>query len=159
MFKFLRGTKATKTETILAPVKSTQQILQETFVEEQRQINSERAVSEIVSYQRQRQAKLNFIEEAVIANGYDMEDFLQILVKEKPGAASVDDFSLDEIKQAIQKEMVSQSEFGRNKPHEEHKDVRPRNHFTTQINRDISDLMAKDEVVTSTAAKRTTLQV
>lgn len=135
-----------------------------------------------MSYQRERQAKLNFIEEAVIANGYDSEEFLQLLVKEKrkrplvssspADATSVDSFSLEEIKAVVQKEAASHSEFGgrpeelkvreallRSKQGSEGNSL-----FNTNINRDESLSVSQNQVLVSAASgaasgKKATLQV
>ena len=76
LFRSNTNKKPTDTTTV-------QQTLQETFIQEQRDFHSMQSLAQIYDYQRERQEKLDLINERVVSNGFDMEEFLKILSKEK----------------------------------------------------------------------------
>lgn len=64
-------------------LKTTQQSLQETYIQENQAIMSAKAFTYVNDYNRERQSKLDLIAESMVANGIDMDEFLSNLAKGK----------------------------------------------------------------------------
>ena len=60
-----------------------EQIVQSEYVKEQQLQNGARAYAFVTEYQKERLLKQAFINEQVIAQGYELEDFLALLAKSK----------------------------------------------------------------------------
>ncbi|CDW76278.1 px domain containing protein [Stylonychia lemnae] len=96
-----------------------EQIIQGEYVKEQQLKHGARAFSFVTEYQKERLTKQGQINESVVSQGYEIEEFLAVLAKEKGLGPNVDFFSLDEIKALAQKfiasQMPSQDGFEENK--------------------------------------------
>eukprot|EP00347_Sterkiella_histriomuscorum_P002889 403366404 len=85
-----------------------EQQIQSSFVKEQQLLNGARAYSFVLDYQKERLSKQGFINENVVAQGHEIEEFLTILAKQKGLGPNVDFFSLAEIQEHAKKFLESQ---------------------------------------------------
>eukprot|EP00347_Sterkiella_histriomuscorum_P022193 403331347 len=122
----------------VAPPQTMQQTLQETFIQEQQAYHAAQSLTQISEYQKERQEKIDLINQKMVANGMELEEFLQILSTEKENGQNVDFVGLDEIIKVIEKEQTVHQDFSKLSYNDTGAKLRAGTMGNFQINRDVS---------------------